>query len=140
MVDEVAAFLAATPDFYFATVDADNRARVRPFGVAVSLNGHLFFFTGSGKKVYAELQKNPYFEVCSFNSKAGTWVRVSGKAILAADELAAKQKAFEVLPSLAAIYKSPDSPGFKAFYVEGQADFYGFGAPNAGPTKTLPLA
>jgi uncharacterized pyridoxamine 5'-phosphate oxidase family protein len=140
MADEIAAFIAATPDFYFATVDADNRPRVRPFGLALSYNGHLWFCTNSQKKVYAELEKNPYFEVCSFNSKTGSWIRVSGKAILASDELAVKQKVFEVAPSIAGIYQTPENPIFKVFYVEGQADFYGFGAPNAGPSKTVPLA
>jgi uncharacterized pyridoxamine 5'-phosphate oxidase family protein len=138
MADEVAAFISATPDFYVATVDAQNRPRVRPFGVAVSLNNHVWFATNSEKKVYAEIQNNPYVEICSYNAKGGAWIRVSGKAVFE-DNLAVKQKVFEVLPSLSAIYKSPENPILKVFYVEGQADFYGFASPNGGPAKTVPL-
>jgi uncharacterized pyridoxamine 5'-phosphate oxidase family protein len=136
--DLIAAFIAATPDFYFATVDANNRARVRPFGLALSYNGHLWFCSNSQKKVYAEIQNNPYIEVCSYNSKAGEWIRVSGKVVLA-DELAVKQKIFETAPGIAAIYQSPENPVFKVFYIEGQADFYSFSAPNSGAQKTVTL-
>jgi uncharacterized pyridoxamine 5'-phosphate oxidase family protein len=137
-VDEVAAFISATPDFYIATVDADNRPRVRPFGIALSFNGHLWFCTNNQKKFYAQIQNNPYVEVCSFNSKEGAWVRVSGKAILA-NELAVKQKIFEVAPNIGQLYQSPENPIFTVFYVEGQADFYSFKVPNSGPEKTIEL-
>jgi uncharacterized pyridoxamine 5'-phosphate oxidase family protein len=136
--DEVAAFISATPDFYVATVDANNRPRVRPFGIAISLNGHLWFCTNSQKKVYLELQSNPYVEVCSYNSKDGAWIRVSGKSVVV-DDRAVKQKIFEVSPGLVPIYQNAENPIFTVFYIEGQADFYGFTAPNAGPLKTLTL-
>jgi uncharacterized pyridoxamine 5'-phosphate oxidase family protein len=138
MADEVAAFISATPDFYIATVDADNRPRVRPFGLALSFLGHLWFCTNSQKKVYAEIQNNPYVEVCSYNAKEGAWIRVSGKAVLA-DELAVKKKIFEVSPQIGGIYQNAENPIFKVFYVEGQADFYSFAAPNSGPGKTVKL-
>jgi uncharacterized pyridoxamine 5'-phosphate oxidase family protein len=136
--DEVAAFFSATPDFYFATVDANNRPRVRPFGIALSFNNHLWFGTNSEKKVYAELVNNPYVEACSFNSKNGTWVRVSGKVVLV-NELAVKQKILESSPQIAALYQTPENPILKVFYVEGQADFYSLAALNSGVQKTLTL-
>jgi uncharacterized pyridoxamine 5'-phosphate oxidase family protein len=137
-VDEVAAFLSATPDFYFATVDADNRPRVRPFGLALAVNGHLWFGTNTQKKVFAEIQKNPYIEVCSFNGKNGAWVRVSGK-IVPANELAVKQKIFEVSPQIGSIYQNPENPILFVFYVEGKADFYSLKNPNGAPEKTIDL-
>jgi uncharacterized pyridoxamine 5'-phosphate oxidase family protein len=138
MADEIAAFISATPDFYVATVDAQNRPRVRPFGIAVSLNGHFWFCTNSQKKVYAEIQNNPYVEICSYDAKGGAWIRVSGKAVIE-DNVAVKEKIFEASPQLATIYQNAGNPIFKVFYVEGQADFYGFGAPNSGPSKTVQL-
>jgi uncharacterized pyridoxamine 5'-phosphate oxidase family protein len=138
-VDEVAAFISAVPDFYLATVDADNRPRVRPFGLALAFNGHLWFCTSNQKKVFAEIQNNPYVEVCSFNSKEGAWIRVSGKAVVA-NELAVKQKIFEKAPGIANIYQTVENPIYTVFYVEGQADFYSFKSPNASPEKTIPLA
>jgi uncharacterized pyridoxamine 5'-phosphate oxidase family protein len=104
--DEVAAFFSATPDFYFATVDADNRPRVRPFGLALSYDGHLWFSTNSQKKVYAELEKNPYIEVCSYNSKDRAWVPVSGKVVLA-DEFAVKQKSSRLCRKFPPFIKAP---------------------------------
>jgi uncharacterized pyridoxamine 5'-phosphate oxidase family protein len=134
----VAAFISATPDFYLATVDANNHPRVRPFGLALAFNDHLWFCTNNQKKVYAEIQKNPYVEVCSYNSKEGEWIRISGKAVLA-DELAVKQKIFETSPAIGSIYQSPENPVFTIFYIEGKADFYTFKSPNSGPTKTIEL-
>jgi uncharacterized pyridoxamine 5'-phosphate oxidase family protein len=40
-------------DFYIATVDAENRSRVRPFGFALAINGHLWFCTNNQKIVHA---------------------------------------------------------------------------------------
>jgi uncharacterized pyridoxamine 5'-phosphate oxidase family protein len=139
MVDEVAAFISATSLVYVATVDAENKPRVRPFGGAFSINGHLWLGTNSQKKVWAELQNNPSIEVCSYNPKDGNWVRVSGKAVLA-DEFSVKQKLFEITPLVAQIYQTPENPIFRVFYIEGQADFYSLGAPNSGPGRSVTLA
>jgi uncharacterized pyridoxamine 5'-phosphate oxidase family protein len=137
-VDEVAAFLSSTPDFHVATVDADGRPRNRPFGLAVNYFGHLLLATGGQKKVYAELQKNPYVEISSFNASKGLWIRVHGE-VKWIDDVEAKKKAFEVLPQLAPIYGSAENPDFKVFYIVGKADFYGGGAPLSGPTRSLDI-
>jgi uncharacterized pyridoxamine 5'-phosphate oxidase family protein len=54
----------------------------------------------------------------------GQWLRLFGKAVFDLDP-EAKVKAFENVPSLAAIYHSPDNPVFKVFYLsEGKAIIY----------------
>jgi uncharacterized pyridoxamine 5'-phosphate oxidase family protein len=93
--------------FYFATVDAENRPRMRPFGPALSHPSHLRFATHWEKNVYAEILENPYIETCSHNPKEGAWVRVSGKAVIV-NERAVKQTIFKVLPTIVNIYKTPD--------------------------------
>jgi uncharacterized pyridoxamine 5'-phosphate oxidase family protein len=137
MVEEVVKFLAATPAFHIATVDADGRPRNRPFGFSMEYQGHLVFCTGSFKKFYKEIEKTPYVEVSSFNPATGEWVRVHGKTTVIEDK-AGKEKVFTTVPQIGEIYKSPDNPVFKIFSVEGQADFYKFG-PDQAPFKTIPL-
>jgi uncharacterized pyridoxamine 5'-phosphate oxidase family protein len=137
MVEEVVTFLGASPAFHVATVDADGRPRNRPFSFVMEYQGHLFFGTGSGKKFYKELEKNPYVEISSFKADSGEWARVHGKVVFV-DDRAGKEKVFVVMPQLANIYQSADNPVLKIFYIEGQADFYKFG-PDPAPYKTVAL-
>jgi uncharacterized pyridoxamine 5'-phosphate oxidase family protein len=137
MVDEVVAFLGASPCFHIATVDADAHPRNRPFSLAFEHNGHLFSGTNTGKKVYAELAKNPFVEISSFNPTTGDWARIHGKAIFVEDQ-AGKEKVFVVAPYLKDMYGGAENPTVKIFYIEGQADFYKFG-PDPGPFKTIRL-
>jgi uncharacterized pyridoxamine 5'-phosphate oxidase family protein len=126
-VDEIIAGLRSSPAFHVATVDADGRPRVRPFSFVMEYGGHLAFVTSAGKKVYAELQQNPYVEIEVYDAENRTWWRVHGK-VAWIDDLAAKAKVFEVMPELKPLYKGPEDPTLKVFWVEGAADFYKFGA------------
>jgi uncharacterized pyridoxamine 5'-phosphate oxidase family protein len=137
MVEEVVAFLVASPAFHVATVDADGRPRNRPFNTTFEHNGHLFVWTASRKKVYAELEKTPFIEISSHKEATGEWVRVHGKVTFV-DDLAGIEKVFVVAPALKNIYGGAEDPNHKIFYIEGQADFYKFGNP-PGPFKTIYL-
>lgn len=108
-------FLRDTQIFYIATVDGD-QPRVRPFGVVIDLDGKLYFTTGNKKPVYRQLKVNPKCEISATNSKM-EWIRLSGKAVFDSN-LEAKKKAFELLPSLADIYGSPEGPELEVFYLE----------------------
>jgi uncharacterized pyridoxamine 5'-phosphate oxidase family protein len=133
----VIAALTARADFYVSTVDADGHPRVRPFGVAYNYSNHLCIVTSNQKKVYAQLQKNPWVEICAYDASTGQWVRVNGKVAVVPDR-EAKVKAFQVSPSLLGTYKGPDDPIFTVLSIVGQADFYTFKSlPNTSKTIKL---
>jgi uncharacterized pyridoxamine 5'-phosphate oxidase family protein len=134
-LDEVVTFLRASPAFHVATVDADGFPRNRPFSLVFEYAGHLVFATGSGKKIYAELQNKPYVEISSFDSSNFSWIRIHGE-VKWLDDLNAKKKVFEVMPQLTEIYKSAENPVLKTFYIEGKVDFYGSGP---GPSKSIDI-
>ena len=60
----------------------------------------IYFCTSNKKNIYRQLKSNP---------------QLQGKAVFDSNS-EAKDKAFEVMPGLAKIYKSED---FEVFYVEG---------------------
>jgi uncharacterized pyridoxamine 5'-phosphate oxidase family protein len=136
-IADVITALTARADFYVSTVDADGHPRVRPFGLAFNYNNHLCIATSTQKKVYAQLQKNPWIEICAYDANAAQWVRVNGKVTVVPDR-EAKVKAFQVSPGLLATYKGPDDPIFAVLSVAGQADFYSFKSlPNVSRTIKL---
>ena len=125
MLNRTLAFLQENKIFYIATIDGD-KPRVRPFGLAVELEGKLYFCTGSAKPVYCQLQVNPQTEICA-TSPAMEWVRIAGKAVFDAN-LDAKRKAFEQMPMLADIYGNPENPAFEVFYLtDAEVTFQSFG-------------
>jgi uncharacterized pyridoxamine 5'-phosphate oxidase family protein len=123
--------------FHLATVDPDGHPKNRPINFVMEYQGHLFFCTGSMKKMYDEMIKVPFVEISGFNGTTSEWIRVHGK-VKSVDDKAGKERVFKLSPMVAGLYKSVDNPTFKIFSVEGQADFYKFG-PTPGPFKTTPL-
>ena len=104
---------------YLATVD-HGKPRVRPWGFMFEEEGKLYFCTASIKNVYQQLITTPYVEY-SKTTKEMVWIRVRGE-IKFVDDLKFKEKCFEKTPWLKSLYKSPDNPIFKVFYMEhGQA-------------------
>lgn len=131
-MNEVLQFLTDNPIFYFATVDGD-KPRVRPFGFIMEYEGKLWFCTSNQKKVYKQLQANPYFEV-STTSRDMKWIRLTGKAVFNSTP-EAKAKALETMPTLKQMYADND-PIFEVFYIEeGEATFCSM----TGESKTIKL-
>ena len=117
-------FITEAKTFYIATTDGV-KPKVRPFGFIMEHEGKLYLCTSNQKEIYIQLVSNPYFEICAM-SENFQWVRVQGKAVFESD-IAAKAKAFEIMPSLAGIYNTPDNPTFEVFYIsEGEATLYSF--------------
>lgn len=132
-MSDVVKYLSEAGTFYVATVDGD-KPKVRPFGIAIGHDGKVYFGTSNQKEVYKQLKVNPNFEV-STTAKDGSWIRLKGKAVFE-ENMAVKKKAFEILPVLANIYGSFDSPVFEVFYIsEGEASVYSF----TGAPKTLKI-
>lgn len=100
---------------YLATVD-EGKPRVRPWTFMLEENKRLYFCTASTKNVYKQLTKVPYIEF-SITTKDMVWVRVSGE-IKFDDDIKMKEKVFERAPMAKKLYKSPDNPIFKIFYLE----------------------
>ena len=125
MLQKTLQFLHDGKVFYVATVD-DGKPRVRPFGLAFELDSKLYFGTANVKPVFRQLQACPYVEI-SATSPQMEWIRLSGKAVFDGS-MAAKKKAFEVMPSLADLYKDgPDDPAFEVFYLdEAKVAFFSF--------------
>ena len=73
-MQEVVEFLTANPVQYLATVGADGKAKCRPFMFLMEHEGKLWFGTNNQKTVFAEMQENPYVEVCA-STPDFRWIR-----------------------------------------------------------------
>ena len=126
-MNEVIKFLKENPVQYFATVGKYNKAKVRPFQFMIEDGGKLWFCTNSEKDVYAEIQANPYVEVCVSTPKF-EWMRLNGKAVFKND-MDIKEKIIEASPLVKSLYQSATNPIFEVFYLDEAkatiADFSG---------------
>lgn len=103
--DKVVQFLKEAKVFYIATVDGD-QARVRPFGIAVNIEGKLSICTGSSKKVAHQIKDNPNVEISAMTSD-GKYIRITGK-LYDNTNPENKKKFFEIAPQLSQIYKGKE--------------------------------
>jgi uncharacterized pyridoxamine 5'-phosphate oxidase family protein len=134
-MNAVTEFLKKSPIQYFATLGLDGRPKVRPFQFMLEEGGWLYFCTSNQKKVYAELQGQPYVELCSMG-EASSWMRLSGRVAFVRD-LALKARIQDSSPLVKGIYKSPDNPAFEIFYLaEAEATIADF---SGQPPKTYKL-
>ncbi len=126
-MNEVVKFLQENPVQYFATVGKDNKAKVRPFQFMIEDGGKLWFCTNNEKDVYAEMQANPYIEVCVSTPKF-EWMRLNGKAVFKND-IVVKEKVIAASPLVKSLYESASNPIFEVFYLDEAkatiADFSG---------------
>jgi uncharacterized pyridoxamine 5'-phosphate oxidase family protein len=103
----VVKFLQDNKIFYLATVDED-KPKVRPFGVALDIDGKINICTGNWKDVFKQIQKNPNVEI-SATREDGTFLRLSGKVSLNTSD-STRKRFFDALPSLRELYgKKEDS-------------------------------
>lgn len=78
---EVFDFIKRTKVFHFATVDQEGRPHVRPFSGCILLDGQIHFFTTNYKKVYEQIQHNPWIELSSHDPMSHEWMRLSGRVV-----------------------------------------------------------
>jgi uncharacterized pyridoxamine 5'-phosphate oxidase family protein len=132
-MNEALKFLAENKTFYIATVDGDE-PKVRPFGFVMEFDQKIYFCTNNEKDVFKQLKANPKFEICTANQD-GQWIRLKGKAVFD-NNMAAKEKVFEMMPRIAKMYKTASNPIFEVFYItEGEATL----ASISGDRKTFKL-
>ena len=126
-MNEVIKFLKENSVQYFATVGKYNKAKVRPFQFMIEDGGKLWFCTNNEKDVYAQMQANPYVEVCVSTPKF-EWIRLNGKAVFKND-MKKKEKVIEASPLVKSLYQSATNPIFEVFYLDEAkatiADFSG---------------
>jgi len=121
---KIVKFLEKNPVQYLATVGRDGKAKCRPFMFCLESEGRLWFCTNSQKEVFADMQANPYVEVC-VSSKDFAWVRVNGKAVF--DNNMSVKEACMNNPIVKQQYESADNPIFEVFYLtDGKATFADF--------------
>ena len=109
-------FLVKSQIQYFATIGLDGRPKVRPFQFMMEQAGKLYFCTSNQKKVYAEMQKQPFVELCALVENF-SWLRLNGRVVFTQD-LAIKEKVQDTSDIVKSIYKTADNPAFEVFYLD----------------------
>jgi uncharacterized pyridoxamine 5'-phosphate oxidase family protein len=99
--DIVVKFLQDAKVFYISTVEGD-QPRVRPFGVALNIDGKVSICTGAYKNVYRQILANPKIEISAMTAD-NRWIRVSGTLINITNE-ENQQKFFAAAPGLDKLY------------------------------------
>lgn len=113
-MNDVVKFLTENPVQYLATVGRDGKAKCRPFMFCFERDGKLWFCTNSQKEVFADMQGNPYIEVCVSNQDFA-WIRLNGKAVFQND-MDVKQACMDN-PIVKQQYQTADNPIFEVFYL-----------------------
>ncbi|MBQ3404306.1 MAG: pyridoxamine 5'-phosphate oxidase family protein [Oscillospiraceae bacterium] len=119
--EKVSEFLKEAKVFYFLTTDGD-QPKGRPFGFHMLVDDKIYFGTGTFKKVYEQLSKNPKVEVLAM---IGTdFMRYDGTVKTVKDP-ALTDKVREIMPEIMELY---DKNGWEMglFYLEnGHAEIRG---------------
>lgn len=101
-IEKVNTILTKAGEFYLATVDG-NKPKVRPLGFHLLYEDKIYFGVGTYKEVYKQLEKNPNVEIAAWDEEH--FLRYYGTADLTKNE-AVVEKAFELMPEIAEVYKS----------------------------------
>ena len=88
--DEILALLNENTVCFLATADGD-QPRVRGMALYRADEDGIIFHTGAGKDMALQMEKNPKVEVCAFDQKSNTQVRVAG-TVEFLDDMALKQQ------------------------------------------------
>ncbi len=80
-----ARILSGDHPLFAATVGLDGRPQIRTAAFAYEENGGLYFVTLKSGRMYAELSKTPYIQVCACEPETRTIFRLSGKVCFTED-------------------------------------------------------
>lgn len=75
----IAALLEQSAPVYAGTVGLDGRPQLRPVCFLFQQDGALYFLTAKSRRLYAELCKTPYLQLCISERETETCLRISGK-------------------------------------------------------------
>lgn len=130
-LEDVAACLDRIGLQYLATIGLDGKPKVRPVQYMIIRDRKLWFCTNSEKSMYAELQNNPYVDLCASRLEQDEikteWIRFSAEAFFPENEPLVDIREIREIKKLI-IQKSaivhelydndPDNPVFKVFYLK----------------------
>ena len=111
-----AEILKANPNGVFATLDG-NKVKTRIFQYLFADGNKVYFCTNSEKPVFNQLQANPYVSFCTYPQNFAPVLSVNGKVVFVEDMVLKTRALDENLP-IKDIYKTPDNPIFKIFYID----------------------
>lgn len=77
-IEKINEFLDKSGVWFFLTEDGE-QPKGRPFGFHLLKDGTLYFGTGTFKKVYAQIQKNPKVEILAVNDSE--FLRYDGEVV-----------------------------------------------------------
>ncbi|MCI6803781.1 MAG: pyridoxamine 5'-phosphate oxidase family protein [Prevotellaceae bacterium] len=100
----------------------DGKPKVRPMQYMVLEDEKLWFCTNSKKEVFAELQDNPFVELCGCKLEKDEmqtpWIRFSAEAVFE-ERLDIRDAIIDKSAIVNALYKTMrDNPIFKVFYLK----------------------
>ena len=99
-----------------ATVD-EGKPKTRVFQYLFSDENKVYFGTTDYKPVYKQMQANPYVSFCTYSEDFAPVLSVNGKAVFS-ENIELKTRAMDEYPAIKELYKSPDNPIFKIFYID----------------------
>ena len=110
------AILKANPNGVLATQDGQG-VKTRVFQFLFADRGKVYFCTSSEKPVYKQLNAHPRVSFCTYPVNFTPVLSVNGKVVFL-DDIVLKTRALDENPQIKGIYKTPDNPIFKIFYIE----------------------
>jgi uncharacterized pyridoxamine 5'-phosphate oxidase family protein len=84
--EEIVEFIKEVNIGYMATMDNNNRPRVRPMGIHTIYDNDIYFFTFRNTRKVAEIDDNPKVEVVWAKTKTLSQVRICGEATIVNDD------------------------------------------------------
>jgi uncharacterized pyridoxamine 5'-phosphate oxidase family protein len=115
MID-FASILEKNPDGVFATQDG-GKVKTRVFQYLFAEGKKVYFCTSSRKHVFAQMKANPNVSFCAYPQDFSPVLSINGRAVIVEDG-ALKNRILDGNPSIKSIYKSPENPLFKVFYID----------------------
>jgi pyridoxamine 5'-phosphate oxidase len=121
---EILDFLNANPTCYLATVKG-NKPHVRAIGMVKADDDGIIIETGTFKDMYKQMVANPNVELCFYNAKSGTQIRVSG-AVKPVDDIELKKEIVVQRPFLKERIAKGGYEAMGVFRLKGQAYVWTF--------------
>lgn len=85
-VNTVAQLLERSFPVLAGTAGLDGKPQIRPVPFLFAQDDALYFLTAKSRRLYAELCRTPYIQLCAFHRETETCLRISGKVCFAGDE------------------------------------------------------
>lgn len=125
-IKDIAAYLEDLGLQYLASIGLDGKTKIRPVQYMVLHDEKLWFCTNSEKAMYAELQKNPFIELCGSQLQEDeittAWIRFSAEVIFpdeSEETFRIKEAIMQKSKIVKELYKNnPQNLIFKVFYLK----------------------